>query len=75
MPVEITIRNVPEEIRDALAVRAARERQSMQAFLRRELERIAAVDERLQGVSDRKATAASRISTASILNARDADRT
>lgn len=78
MPVQITIRNVPEEIRDALAIRAARQRQSMQGFLRRELERIAsrpAVDEWLQGVRDRKAAAGSHISTASILQARDADRT
>ena len=78
MAVQITIRNVPEEVRDALAIRAARQRQSMQGFLRRELERIAsrpAVDEWLQGVRDRKATSGTRISAASILNARDADRT
>ena len=78
MSVQITIRNVPEEVRDALAVRAARQRQSMQGFLRRELERIASrpsVDEWLQGVRDRKAAAGSSISITSILNARDADRT
>ena len=78
MAVQITIRNVPEEVRDALAMRAARQRQSMQGFLRDELERIAArppVDEWLERVRDRKATAVSRISTATILNARDADRT
>ena len=77
MSVQITIRDVPEEVRDALAIRAARQRQSMQGFLRRELERIAsrpAVDEWLQGVRDRKATAGSRVSTTSILHARDADR-
>ena len=77
MPVQITIRDVPGEVRDALAIRAARQRQSMQGFLRGELERIAsrpAVDEWLQGVRDRKATARSRISTANILHARDADR-
>ena len=78
MAVQITIRNVPEEVRDALAIRAARQRQSMQGFLRRELERIAsrpAVDEWLQAVRDRKAMAGTRIPAASILNARDADRT
>ncbi len=77
MSVQITIRDVPEEVRDALAIRAARQRQSMQGFLRRELERIAsrpAVDEWLQGVRDRKVTAGSRVSTTSILHARDADR-
>ncbi len=41
MPVQITIEDVPEDVHDALAVRAARQRQSMQAFLREELERIA----------------------------------
>ncbi len=41
MPVQITIRNVPEKIRDELALRAASQKQSMQAFLRDELERIA----------------------------------
>ena len=78
MPVQITIRNVPEEVRDALATRAARQRQSMQGFLCRELERIASrptVDEWLQGVRDRKAMAGTRIPAASILNARDLDRT
>ena len=77
MPVQITIRDVPEEVRDALAIRAARQRQSMQGFLRRELERIAsrpAVDEWLQVVRDRKATTGGSVSTSSILSARDADR-
>ena len=32
MPVQITIRNVPEEVRDALAGSAARQHQSMQAL-------------------------------------------
>ena len=41
MPVQITIRNVPEAVRDELAGRAALQRQSMQEFLRGELERIA----------------------------------
>ena len=38
--VQITIRNVPEEVRDELKIRAARNRQSMQKFLLNELERI-----------------------------------
>ena len=41
MPVQITIRGVLEEVRDKLAARAALQRQSMQEFLRGELERIA----------------------------------
>ena len=41
MAVQITIRGVPEAVRDELAVRATLKRQSMQEFLRGELERIA----------------------------------
>ena len=41
MPVQITIRGIPEAVRDELAARAALNRQSMQEFLRTELERIA----------------------------------
>ncbi|MDE2735154.1 MAG: hypothetical protein OXI72_12225 [Gemmatimonadota bacterium] len=78
MPVQITIRDVPEEVRDALAVRAARQHQSMQAFLRDELERIASrpsVSEWLHGVRERKESAGIRVRPSSILQARDADRT
>ena len=42
MPVQMTIRGVPEAVRNELAARAASQRQSMQEFLLRcELERIA----------------------------------
>ena len=78
MPVQITIRGVPETVRDILAARAARQHQSMQEFLRGELERIAsrpAVDEWLQGVRDRKDAAGTRVRPARILHAREADRT
>ena len=78
MPVQITIRDVPEEVRDQLAVRAALRRQSMQQFLRGELERIASrpsVDEWLQGVRRRKEAAGTRVTPSTILRARDADRT
>ena len=77
MAVQITIRGVPEEVRDELAVRAARRRQSMQEFLRGELERIASrpsLGSWLQGVRDRKAVAGTRVQPAGILEARDADR-
>ena len=77
MPVQITIRGVPEEVRDELAVRAALQRQSMQEFLRGELERIASrpsVEMWLQAVRDRKAAADSRIPSSEILSARDHDR-
>ena len=78
MPVQITIRDVPEEVRDELAVRAALQRQSMQEFLRGELERIASrpsIAAWLQGVRDRKAVAGTRVRPSSIIRARDADRT
>ena len=77
MPVQITIRGVPEEVRDELAVRAALQRQSMQEFLRRELERIASrpsVEMWLQAVHDRKAATDSRVPASDILSARDHDR-
>ena len=41
MPVKITIKGVPERVRDELAARAAAQRKSMEAFLRCELKRIA----------------------------------
>ena len=77
MPVQITIRGVSEEVRDELAVRAALQRQSMQEFLRCELERIASrpsVGAWLQGIRDRKAVAETRVQPSRILRARDADR-
>ena len=78
MPVQITIRDVPEEVRDQLAARAALQRQSMQEFLRGELERIASrpsLSAWLQGVRERKAVAETRVQPYSILRARDSDRT
>lgn len=41
MPVNITIRNVPDEVRDKLVARAARSGRSLQEFLSAELVRIA----------------------------------
>ena len=78
MSVQITIRGVPQEVRDELAARAAVQRQSMQEFLRCELERIASrpsLGAWLQGVRDRKEAADTQVPPASILSARDADRT
>ncbi|MDE0166848.1 MAG: hypothetical protein OXL36_17255 [Bryobacterales bacterium] len=64
-------------MRDELAARAALQRQSMQEFLRSELERIASrpsLDTWLQGVRERKAAAETRVRPANILSARDMDR-
>ncbi len=77
MPVQITIRGVPEEVRDELAVRAALQRQSMQEYLRGELERIASrpsIGVWLQRVRDRKELEETRVEVSEILRARDADR-
>ena len=77
MVVQITIRNVPECVRDEIAVRAARRRQSMQEFLRGELERIASrpsIDTWLQVVRERKTVYKTRVTSDDILHARDEDR-
>jgi len=77
MAVQITIRDVPEPVRDELAARAARQGKSMQEFLRAELERVAArpsIDAWLENVRRRKESARSRVSARDVVRARDADR-
>jgi plasmid stability protein len=77
MSVQLTIRNVPEKVRDELAARAALQGKSMQEFLRNELERIASrpsLESWLSELRDRKKTAARRVPPKAILKARDADR-
>ena len=77
MPVQITIRNVPEEVRDELAARAALKRQSMQEYLREALERMASrpsVETVLAEARRRVETSGTVITSEMILEARDADR-
>ncbi len=77
MPVQLTIRDVPDRVRDELAARAALQRKSMQEFLRGELERIASrpsLEAWRRTVRERKAAAETRVDTETILQARDADR-
>lgn len=77
MPVQITIREVPERVRDELAARAALQGKSMQEFLRAELERLAArpsVGAWLQQVRKRKRATQTRVSSKQIVQHRDADR-
>ena len=77
MPVQITIRDVPEKVRDELAARAALQGKSMQEFLRAELGRLAArpsLDVWLQQVRKRKQATQTRVSARQILELRDADR-
>ena len=78
MGVQITIRDVPDEVRNELAARAARAGQSMQEYLRQELERLArrpSLDEWLSRVQDRKRLAPRTVPSNSVLEHRDADRT
>ncbi len=77
MPVQITIRDVPNEVRDELAARAALEGQSMQEFLRAELLRLVAkpsMQTWLKQVRELAEDSGRQLSAADILSARDADR-
>ena len=77
MTVQLTIRDVPEKVRDELAARAALQGKSMQEFLRGELERMAArpsLEAWSSALRDRKQSAKTRITPNKILRARDADR-
>jgi len=77
MGVQITIRNVPDGIRDALAEKAASERKSMQEYLLGELQRLAeqrSVAQWLERVRRRKAEEKTTVGAAEILHHRDADR-
>jgi plasmid stability protein len=77
MPIQITIRDVPEKTRDELAARAALQGKSMQEYLRAELERLASrpsIETWLEQVRKRKRASGTRVSGGQILKARDADR-
>jgi plasmid stability protein len=77
MGVRITIRDVPDEVRDELASRAARAHKSLQEYLREELVRLASrasMATWLKRVRKRKSVADRRISSATILRRRNADR-
>ncbi|WP_116810205.1 FitA-like ribbon-helix-helix domain-containing protein [Steroidobacter cummioxidans] len=77
MTVQITIRDIPEQVRDELASRAALQGKSMQEYLRAELERIAArpsVESWVEQVRRRKRAANNQVSAAEIMRHRDADR-
>ena len=77
MSVQITIRNVSNEVRNELAARAARSGKSMQEYLREELERLArrpSLDEWLSRVRRRKGLTRRKVGADVILAHRDADR-
>jgi hypothetical protein len=75
--VAVTIRNVPEEVRDELAARAARSGRSLQEYLVGQLVELASrpdLDAVIDGARARVRAAGSSVTTAQILAARDADR-
>jgi antitoxin FitA len=77
MSVQITIRDVPDAVKDELAARAALQGRSMQEYLRAELERLAArppIEKVLERIRERKATAGTRLPPEEILARRDVDR-
>lgn len=75
MAVSITVRNVPERVRDELAARAARSGRSLQEYLLGLLVEMAerpSMDEVIARA--RVSTAGTRLEVADVLRARDADR-
>ncbi|WP_113716622.1 FitA-like ribbon-helix-helix domain-containing protein [Arthrobacter dokdonensis] len=77
MSVAITVRDVPDQVRDELASRAARAGMSLQEYLRRMLVQSAArpaVDDLIARARSRVEATGVRVDAASIIAARDADR-
>lgn len=76
MPVTITVRAVPDEVRDELAARAARAGQSLQEFLSAELAALAARPSLIEAVlqARRDARHYPPIGPADILTDLDAER-
>ncbi|WP_336789419.1 FitA-like ribbon-helix-helix domain-containing protein [Gordonia malaquae] len=73
----ITIRNVPDEVRNELAARAARAGQSLQEFMLKEVEKLAerpSMEDLLSKVRERKRAQPATTSTERILADLDADR-
>ena len=77
MSVAVTVRDVPDEVRDELAARAARAGMSLQEYLRSMLVESAsrpAVDDIIARARARTAATGVRVDAGSIVAARDADR-
>lgn len=77
MPTSITVRNVPDDVRDELAARAASLGRSLQEHLRAELIELArrpSTAMLMARVRARKDATGSRLPAASILGHRDRDR-
>ena len=77
MTVQITVRNVPDRVRDALADQARHERKSMQEYLLGQFERLAerpSPAQWLARVRRRQPETEIRLRPSEILTHRDADR-
>jgi antitoxin FitA len=77
MPVAITIRNVPDDVREELAARAARSGRSLQEYLAAQLVEIASrpsVEDVLATARLRARAAGRQLDAATLLADRDADR-
>jgi antitoxin FitA len=77
MTTAITVRNVPEDVRDELAARASRSGRSLQEFLLNLLTEVASrpsVEEVVGRARERARLTGSGMNVASILSDRDAER-
>lgn len=77
VPTSVTIRDLPDDVRDQLAARAALAGQSLQEHLRAALIGLAArpqVSDLMARVRARKAATGSRLAAEDILRHRDAER-
>jgi antitoxin FitA len=77
MTTAITVRNVPEDVRDELASRASRSGRSLQEFLLNHLTEMASrpsVEEVVGRARERARLTGSGVDVASILSDRDAER-
>ncbi len=77
MTTAITVRNVPEEVRDELAARAARSGRSLQEYLLIHLTQMASqpsVEEIIGRARERAKLTGTRLDAAAILADRDAER-
>jgi plasmid stability protein len=73
----VTIRNVPDEVREELAARAARSGRSLQEYLLAELRTLASrprPDDVIARARERVAETTDHVTSAAILAARDDDR-
>lgn len=75
--VAVTIRDVPDDVRNVLAARAARSGRSLQEYLAAHLRDLAAqptVDEVLERARERVRATGTHVPVADLLAARDAER-